>query len=201
MRIPLLDGPSTPDGVERTLNTFGENPYREPKYRLIWSQRKQIFFAGEIVREYDYLEPCWILETWVSPEKDAGDLALWSPMQEALMGPYPRQGTYNFVQQFSVADEESLRLYCVGLEKSKDLTHKERKDAIKDGLEAKEQKSIETTAEAIVELQDSASRGKIQQGAGPKNNFRTVEDFERDQWKVPEIPNLPQRGGKIVRGA
>jgi hypothetical protein len=200
-RIPLNDiPPSTPEHIERMLLQFGTNPYHEPRYRFIWSERKSIWFAGEVVPEYSYLEkPCWVLETWVEPEKDAGPRAAWGVMQEALMGPYPAYGTYNFVQQFDVPDEESVRLYCVGVEKTKALTDADRKTAIKDAAEAKEKAGVEKVAEEIVELQDSASMGKIQQAvSGPKNNFRTAEDYQRDTEKASRVvTNLPKHGGKI----
>src|SRR5260370_29385772 len=100
-RIPLRSGLSTPDFVDEVLSVVGKNPHGEPNYRLIWSERKMILFLSEVVPEYLYLDPaCWVLETWISPEKDAGPEAAWTRMQEALMGPYPRKGTFNFVQNF-----------------------------------------------------------------------------------------------------
>lgn len=200
-RLPLLPGKSTPEGITRILHTFGENPFGEPKYRVIWSTRKQCYFIGEAVPEYAYLSPCWVLETWVPAEKFAGKRINWGIAEEKLMGPYPSRGEYFFAGQFHVADEETVRLYCVALEKTKDTTQKERVDAKREDLQKREQQKIQEVAEAIMELQDSASEGRIQQGAGPKNNFRTVDDFERDDWKRTEhIPGLPKRGGKIVQG-
>jgi len=183
------------------LRTFGENPFGEPKYRLIWSQRKQCHVLTEVAPEYTYLEPCWVLETWLPGEKFAGPRAQWGALQEALMGPYPSRGEYFFVGQFKVPDEESVRLYCVALEKTKDTTQEERVAAKREDLQKREQQKIQEVADAIVELQDSGSKGVIQQGAGPKNNFRTTDDFERDDWKRTEhVPGLPKRGGKIVQG-
>jgi len=53
-------------------------------------------------------------------------------------------------------------------------------------------------ADEIVELQDSASRGLIQQGYGQKNNFRTVDDYQRDIDKGIVVPDLPLKGGKLL---
>jgi hypothetical protein len=71
MKIPLRDGKSTPEFIEKILSIFGSNPYGEPNFRLIWSERKMFWFLGEVVPEYIYLEPCWILETWL-PAQCAG---------------------------------------------------------------------------------------------------------------------------------
>lgn len=203
-RIPLLKGTSTPDFVEKVLSVFGKNPHGEQNFRLVWSERKQIYFAGEIVAEYLYLpEPCWILETWVDPLKDAGAEALWSTMQEALMGPYPRKGTYNFVKNYPTdwqPTEDTVRLVAKGIQESRDIEIAARMRAIKQNLEDKAALERGKVAEAIVELQDSASLGKIQQSvSGPKNTFRTPDDFGRDQEKIQqEFAHLPKRGGKLV---
>jgi hypothetical protein len=203
-RIPLRSGSSTPDFVEKVLSVFGNNPHGEPNYRLIWSERKMIWCLGEVSPEYDYLEsPCWVLETWISPEKDAGPEALWGEMQELTMGPYPRKGTYNFVKNYPLdwqPTEDTVRLVAKGIQESRDIEIKEREKAIRQNLEEKKRLELEKVADSIVELQDSASLGKIQQSvSGPKNTFRTPDDFGRDFEKANKsIANLPKRGGKIL---
>lgn len=203
-RIPLRAGISAPEYVDKALSVFGNNPHGEPNYRLIWSERKQIWFLGEVVPEYLYLDPaCWVLETWVSPEKDAGVEAAWTSMQAALMGPYPRKGTYNYSQHFSSdwwPSETSVRLLATGLRESKDIPIRQREAAIRENLEEKARIEREKVADAIVELQDSASLGRIQQSSsGPKNTFRTPDDFGRDQEKITrEYAHLPKSGGKIL---
>jgi hypothetical protein len=204
-RIPLRAGLSTPDFVERVLSVFGNNPHGEPNFRLIWSERKQIYFMGEIVPEYLYLDPqAWVLETWVSPEKDAGPEAAWGAIQQATMGEYPRFGTYNIVKSYPsdwYPSEDSVRLVAKGIVESRNIEMKARMKAIREGLQSKAKVEREKVADAIVELQDSASLGKIQQSAsGPKNTFRTPDDFGRDQEKVQkEYAHLPKRGGKILK--
>jgi hypothetical protein len=207
--LPLLPGKTTPEHVEKTLSVLGNNPHGEPNYRLIWSERKQIHFFGEIVPEYTNFDPpCWVLEAWVDPVTAAGPQAYWSEMLELTMGPYPRHGVYFLSQMFTsdwYPSDEVVRVLAIGLQKSKDVAMADRLKAIKEGLQEKERAGIQKTADAIVELQDSASLGKIQQAAsGPKNNFRTPEDFERDQERIgrishKEYAHLPKRGGKILR--
>lgn len=197
----LRSGKSTPRFVDEMLSVFGKNPHGEPNNRLIWSERKMIYFAGEQCPEYAYLgDPCWILEVWTDPEKDAGPPELWQSTTFGLMGPYPRQGTYNFVKQFPadwLPTEDAVRLICVGLVESRDFTMKERADGIRAAKEADAAAARQKVAEEIVELQDSASRGLITQPvSGQKNNFRTTDDWERDLAR--SIPaGMPAKGGKL----
>lgn len=204
-RIPLLPGKTTPEYVEKALAAFGNNPHGEPNYRLIWSARKQIWFMGEIAPEYIYLDPPrWILEVWTPPEKDAGSPAAWNPVMEALFGAYPRKGTYNFAMGFEpewTPTEEIIQTVATGIRMSRDLSLDERAQAIRNALEEQGRAKRQEVADTIVESFDSAAMGRIQQAAsGPKNTFRTPEDWERDQEKLAPMPaNLPKSGGKVLR--
>jgi hypothetical protein len=202
MKIPLRDGKSTPEFIEKILSVFGNNPYGEPNFRLIWSERKMFWFLGEVVPEYIYLEPCWILETWL-PAQCAGPLANWNKAMEVIVGEYPREGLYFFCTSFPqdwTPSENNVRLLAKGIEMSRHLPLEMRAAAIRESLEAKEREGIEKTADAIVESFDSAAMGKIQQSVGgPKNTFRTPEDFGRDQERLhKEHARLPKRGGKVL---
>lgn len=198
----LRSGKSTPKFVESMLSAFGNNPHGEPHYRLIWSERKMLHFDGQICPEYIYLNPPgWVLEAWVSPEKDAGTPEQWERTTFGLLGPYPAHGTYNFVKQYPVdwmPTEENVRVVCAGLFLSKDISMKKRVDGIRENKEVEAAAARKQVADAIVELQDSASEGKIQQAvSGQKNNFRTTDDYERDMARAVVIPGLPKHGGKI----
>lgn len=204
-RIPLKAGIKAPDYVEKMLAVFGKNPHGEPNFRLIWSERKQIFFFGEIVPEYVYLpHQGWVLETWTAPEKDAGPEALWSEIQEQWMGPYPRNGTYNHSKSYPVdwfPSIDYVQGVVNGIIESRDIEIAERVKAIREGKEKIQKVGLKAVAEAMVELQDSASLGKIQQSvSGPKNTFRTPDDWGRDAEKTQkEYAHLPKSGGKILR--
>jgi hypothetical protein len=202
----LRAGKTTPEFVVSMLSVFGENPHGGPNYRLIWSDRKMIYFAGEMCPEYIHLgEQRWILEAWTAPEKDGGTPEQWERTTFGLLGPYPAQGTYNIVEDSLrmlplgwEPTEEAVRLMCVALVRSRDLTMKQRAQGIREHKEAEAEAARKETADAIVELQDSASRGMIQQpAAGKKNNFRTVDDYERDLERSVSVKNLPNKGGKI----
>lgn len=200
-RIPLRAGTSTPEFVDKTLAVFGNNPHGEPNFRLIWSERKQIWFAGDVYPEYEYLpQPCWVLETWTPPEKDAGSEVAWSQMQEAFMGPYPRKGTFNYVKHYPedwAPTVEHVRLVAKGIEESRNFGREEREAAIRAGLEEKSAAARKLVADEITESFGSAELGKVTQPASGRGNvFRTADDFGRDREK--EIAGLPKRGGKLV---
>lgn len=206
-RRDLRPGKETPGYVADILAVHGRNPHSEPIYRLVWSERKMIFFAGERAPEYLYLAtPCWVLERWLDPMKDGGPEAAWGSEMEFLMGPYPKFGTYMFAQGFPAdwhPSAENVRLLAKGLEESQHVPLKEREKAIREGLTAKSQAEQKTVVAEIAEAQDSASAGaavgRVQQSvSGPKNTFRTIEDFERDMAKLPDVEGLPKRGGKLV---
>lgn len=197
---------TTPDFVVSMLSVFGENPHGGPMFRLIWSDRKMIYFAGEQCPEYLHLgEPRWIVEAWTEPEKDGGTPEQWERTTFGLLGPYPAQGTYNIVEDSLrllplgwEPTEESVRLMCVALVRSKDLTMKQRAQGIREAKEATAAAARQETADAITELQDSGTRGIIQQPAsGQKNNFRTPDDYQRDMENAIPVKNLPRSGGKI----
>lgn len=204
MRIPLRSGLETPKFVDEALAVFGKNLHGEPNFRLIWSERKQIFFFGETVPEYLYIDPpCWILETWTSPEKDAGSEIMWGAMQEATMGPYPRHGYFNFSKAYPqdwYPTLDHIQGVVQGILESRDLTMKARVDAIRAHKQELIDEATQNVADALVEGQDSASLGKIQQSvSGPKNTFRTPDDWGRDAEKTQkEYAHLPKSGGKIL---
>lgn len=202
--IPLSDGKTTPEFIENILGIFGNNPHGDPLYRLIWSERKQIWFMSEVAPEYIYLEPCWILETWIPPMKAAGPEASWDAVMEMTNGEYPREGLYFFSMNFPQGwepSEENVRILSKGIEASKHLPIEERAAAIRANLEETARIKLEEVADTILESFDSAAMGRIQQAAsGPKNNFRTPEDWERDQERFANKNSnrLPKVGGKLI---
>lgn len=207
-RIPLASGKETPAFMEGVLGQFGRNIHREPNFRVIWSSRPQNYLAGELVLTYEYLgEPRWILEAWLPPEKFAGHRASWGVLQEAMCGEYPTFGAYFICDPQLPLDwepsEGNAVEMCALIVKSRDLAIKQRVSAILEGLQGKEDAVVETRAEMIDELFDSASLGKIQAAvSGPKNNFRTPEDWERDRDRsITQSKgfNLPTKGGAIYQ--
>lgn len=207
MRIPLRAGKTTPEFIDNILGVFGQNPHGEPLYRLIWSERKLLYFMGEVAPEYLYLDPCWLLEVWIPAEKAAGPRSQWNDIVEKINGEYPSEGVYFFSLNFDrdwEPSEENVRMLAKGIEMSRDIPIEQRAAAIRENLEETARLKREEVADTIVESLDSAAMGRIQQGAsGKKNNFRTPEDFERDQERIGRVSHkdyarLPKAGGKLI---
>lgn len=199
-RIPLLPGKSTPEWAENLLSIFGNNPYGEPRYRFIWSPRKQHFFNEGLEPQYTYMQPQFILEKWTDPMTEAGPEENWDMLTRGLLGPYPRRGFYNYIDAVPDFSEESVRLFVTALQLSRDLTMKQRVDARTENLLKISDAKAAEVAETIVESYDSAAWGKVQQPVtGAKNNFRTPEDYERDMERAIRVKGLPRKGGKLVK--
>ena len=204
-RLPLRDGKSTPEFVAEVLSPLGKNPHGEPLFRLIWSERKQIYWDGEIVPEYAWFEPhCWVLETWVPPMVFAGPEENWNGEVARLSGPYPRHGEYFHGQSYPsdwYPNDESVEGIAKGILESRRISMNERRKAIRRNLEFKAAEQRTKVAEEIMELQDSASMGRTQQAvSGPKNTFRTPDDYGRDVERVVKVDQpLPRRGGKVTQ--
>lgn len=205
MSLPPLGskGPRAPEWVKREMERFGKNPAGLPLYRLVWSENKLTLLDGELVQEYDYDPPRWVIEKWLCPEMYAGSEVLYAFREatgQARQGPYPRAGYYcevspnPFVPGVPLT-AEVVTLICTLIERGKAYTASERIAALKEREEKKEAARKLELVESIKEAQTSASEGRIQQAvSGPKVNHRTVEDYERDQKLTTRDVVLPSRG-------
>jgi hypothetical protein len=124
-------------------------------------------------------------------------------MQESIMGAWPRKGYYNISKSYPddwYPSVDYVEGVVKGIIESRDIEIAERVKAIRANKEEVARVAREKVADAMVELQDSASLGKIQQSvSGPKNTFRTPDDWGRDQEKTQkEYAHLPKSGGKII---
>jgi hypothetical protein len=204
MSLPPLGtkGPNTPSWAEEKLRQFGRTPAGDNIFRVIWSERKLLWIDGEFVQEYD--DPQWMLEKWLPPEVFAGSEIMYSVSECAKhLGPYPRAGYYvqvspqPFVPGVEITPDVLIHL-CKLIESGKALTQSERMALLKENQEAKERERRAKLKLAAAEVQTSASQGRTQQAvSGPKNTFRTAEDWERDQGALQQAPeHLPATGLK-----
>lgn len=211
--VPLASGKETPSFINETLAAFGVNEAGQPLYRVIWSARKRIRFSDdgelyEVIPEYDDPER-WMLEVFV---KETMSRAMWDLLCAPFLGEYS-EGDYFQCDYPLPADwqpnEFHLQQLCQGLVATKGLTMKQRADARREVLEHKQRDKIIKAAQLAEDGFNSAQWGRIQQSAsGPKNNFETVEDFERRQsvaaisaadLGLPQGFTLPKRGMKMFQ--
>lgn len=211
--LPLGPGKETPSFINEALAGFGLTESGLPLYRVIWSPRKMIRFSedGELYEVFpEYDEPHrWMLEVFV---KEQMSRAMWDLLCAPFLGEYSEgdyyQCDYPLPKDWQ-PNEFHVQQLCQGLIASKGLTMKQRADARKDVLEHSRREKITKAAQAAEDGFNSAQWGKIQQAvSGPKNNFETVEDFERRQsvaavsaadLGLPKGFTLPKRGLKIFQ--
>ena len=205
MSLPPLGtkGPNTPGWVKRELHRFGKNEAGLPLYRLVWSENKLTPIDGELIEEYDYAPPRWVLEKWLHPEVYAGSeipYAFREATGGARQGPYPRAGYYCEVSPNPFGpgvplSAEVVGLVCTLIERGRAYTGAERIAALKEREAKKEAARKRELAEQVKEAQTSASEGRVQQAvSGAKVNHRTIEDYERDQKLTTRDVVLPRAG-------
>lgn len=76
-----------PRWVDDVCHRFGKVPSGEWKYRVIWGPDREEIRFGQTCKRYDDVDPCWILEIFVSH----ADYGAWD---EESMGPKPPNGEY-----------------------------------------------------------------------------------------------------------
>lgn len=130
---------------------YGENPYGEPLYRVIFSDSRTDLQGGkwpdgtceyrEVFR-YPGVKHKWILEVWKSPIESAGtpqhyELEQWDAESHLLSnGPYPHRGEYWLCHEFIGEPTEMQVGWAVHNNKvSRDLTAGQRKEGIMTPLE------------------------------------------------------------------
>ena len=193
-------GPSEPDHITRELQRFGRNPQGRNIFRLTWSANKLMWLDDELIPEYDLSPPRWVLEKWVPPEVFAGSEIAYN-MREQRQGPYPREGYW--CESFAFPPGVPLSAgviadICTLIQRGRALTMHERVAAIKEREANKEADRKLQFAEMAKEALDSGAHGRLQQAVtGIKNNFRTPDDWERDQSSgitTKDLPFLPTSG-------
>ena len=136
------------------MKRYGENPYAEPLYRVVFSDSRTDLLGGkwpdgtceyrEVLR-YPGIRGQWILEKWCSAEEYAGkpeeyNRAQFDPDSGLLTcGPYPYRGEYAHCYTFPYAPGDSMITQVVSaLKVSRDISSGQRKEGIMNPLEKQE---------------------------------------------------------------
>jgi hypothetical protein len=177
---------------KRLLDYYGKNPLGETKYRVIWSPDRMEPQYGVMTAEYGHLAPQWIVEKWLSAEEYAcmgpieWDMTMRHPETNVLIGPYPRQGFYNFA--FGCGEGVPLEwdvifMICQCLERSKLFSVGERQAALQRKREQDEKAKDAFFSDSFDESMDSAAAGALvdrytQPVSGPTNKFKRRDDVK-----------------------
>lgn len=122
------------------LARFGNNPHGQPLYRVVRADSRMQWSVGEFRPKYPKYKTFWIIETWCHPDK-YGSESEWE--ESGVLGPYPRQGDYEFVLPLLDAHGEMIaepgdhHIMAMGMiiSKSQGLTRSERWAAIQQAKE------------------------------------------------------------------
>lgn len=133
------------------MSGFGENPYSEPLYRLVFSDSRTDLLGGKWpdgncdyreVPRYPALKGQWIMERWMTAEAYAGTREEYERVQfdpESNLytcGPYPHRGEYTYCHTFVGSPTEMQVGWAVHNNKmSRGLTAGQRKQGIMEPLE------------------------------------------------------------------
>jgi hypothetical protein len=133
------------------MKRYGENPYAEALYRVVFSDSRTDLLGGKWpdgnceYREsprYPGIRGQWILEKWCSAEEYAGTREEYERTQfdadSGLLtcGPYPYRGEYVHCYTFPCAPGDGMIYQIVSaLKISRDLTAGHRKQGIMEPLE------------------------------------------------------------------
>ena len=91
------------------LKQFGENPYGDPLYRVVFSPSRRYLVCGEWPdgsrcarwAEKYHVGPRWVLEGWQSAlEFHAAGREDWDRSKAETLGPWPSRGEYELIHVF-----------------------------------------------------------------------------------------------------
>lgn len=120
-----LRPPPRPHDFDKKLkNIVGINDATgQPWLRYVWGCDRKEFNAGEMIRRYPdpdgkYIGlPFWVLEGWQSPS--VLDRAEWTANEEVL-GPFPENGTWDFIEVLRTEDYRFVPLGEKALQKARE---------------------------------------------------------------------------------
>jgi hypothetical protein len=118
-----ISGINPPEWCEDLLKQFGQNPWGENIFRVVWAPRRIVMYGGywadDGIYRYryakKYVPKCWILERWL-PCRHFGSPAYWASQtcnDEGYLssGPYPKFGVYVCCYLFANPDHSWLPIF------------------------------------------------------------------------------------------
>lgn len=142
------------------MSGYGENPFAQPLYRLVFSDSRTDLLGGKWpdgncdyreVPRYPGIKGQWIMERWMSSEDYAGTREEYERVQfdaESGLytcGPYPHRGEYAYCHTFIGNPTEMQVGWAVHNNKmSRGITDGQRKQGIMEPLERQQREQDQT---------------------------------------------------------
>jgi hypothetical protein len=208
----------TPPWVEAVLRKFGNNPYGQPLFRIVWSEgvlEHVLQPSGNYGWQQRYPgAERWILEKWLPPSYSREqwyrlfsmpvmDDGTGQLMGRCILGPYLEHGDYHccykleFRGEFMPLTVAVVEYYARLIEAGKEYTEVQNKFAIEQRV-AKEKRDWENRCDAIFDdAQPAFGVQRIMTGYGAKTSRTKPEDVslrsveELPDW-VPRTPGFRQ---------
>ena len=164
-----------------SMSRFGQNPYGENLYRIVFADSRRRIVIDEsgrshLLPKYPEAAGLWVLERWISAERYAGmDAEAWNASPMTILGPYPERGEYECAHVFvvSVADSNVEKL-VQWIEASMKAGYAEKADALRSDME-REEKANAAKLHDCIEDAYPAFNGATVVGHGTRGNTKRVQ--------------------------
>ena len=162
------------------LSRFGQNPYGENLYRIVFAPSRRYLVVGEWpdgsncaqwVPKYKKLGNIWVMEQWVTAEEFAKCSREQWNQNLLILGPWPARGEYRHCHSFELSGPEDANL-----------------DKLVSLLKYSQKTSL---YESIMWNREDAARNKASAGI-------TAEDMTRNV--LPAFGGRPMSYGRFGRG-
>lgn len=136
-----------------SLSRFGQNPYGENLYRIVFAPTRRYLVVGERAHWWPKYPECgdsWILERWRSAMEYHGSRASWDMLCSNL-GPYPERGEYDIAHHFEIVqpDDCNLDKLIAWMEEGHKRNPRENTVALKAALE-KDEADLSKVRQAMI---------------------------------------------------
>lgn len=202
------------------MRRFGQNPYGENLYRIIFAPSRRYIVYGEWpdgsrkaswVRKYPELGDHWVLERWLTPFEYARCTPQEWNETLSVLGPYPDRGEYEICHMFDLVNpaDESVTKVIEQIEAA-------HKNVRRDGrnfdnpentvacqrLAEEEQASISSEMQARIENCFPAFGGVPMAGYGGTRGTKTFHVARSAvEAGLPVMPRPKERGKHISRSS
>jgi hypothetical protein len=167
------------------MKRYGENPYGEAMFRVIWSDSRTDLIGGKWpdgvceyreARRYPNIHG-WVLEKWQTPEEYAGTREQYEASQKDpdsglfTCGPYPQRGEYAYCFTFTAEPgEHTVSQIVWAIKVGRGITPQQQRDAIIGKIDAAD----EQRANRFDAIFDDSM--------GPFQNADTVVSMSASTW-------------------
>ena len=193
-----------------SMARFGQNPYSEPLYRIVFAPSRRYLVVGEWpdgancaqwVIKHKNLGNIWIMERWRSAEDYTKcSREHWNACM-LMLGPWPERGEYELCHAFELSGPEDANLdkLVALIEHGRtirfyDTLNWHREDA------AKEKKATQQLAEDMIRNRLPAFGGRALSYGTHGRSFKTARQLKTAQEVgLPIIPGAPRDRGVLSR--